>query len=331
MGSQETVSDSIHLSYKESFFSFNYTAPDLNNAAETQYEYKLVGFNKTWVNAGKRQYAGYTNLDGGNYVFKVRSSADGLRWHEMTTPVFIHITSPFYKTVWFYVLASAIVVSIIFLFIYSGYRAKLKRMVTALKIRNEIAADLHDDIGSSLSSIMLMSEIAKKQGEPQLYFDRIKENAGKIIENMNDIVWAVNPNNDTIELLFIRMQTFASSLLEKKEIQFKFTADDALAAVKLTMEERKNFYLIFKEAIHNAFKYSGCETVTAQISSILKNVSMNIRDDGQGFDTTRNYTGNGLNNMQKRAKEINGKLEIISSVNKGTTITLRFTPTHKGS
>jgi signal transduction histidine kinase/ligand-binding sensor domain-containing protein len=331
MGRQESVSDSIHLSYKESFFSFNYTTPDLGNAADMRYQYKLEGFNETWVNAGKRQYAGYTNLDGGIYAFRVRSSADGIRWHEMTTPIAIDITSPFYKTVWFYVMASAIIISIIFLFVYSGYRAKLKRMMTALKIRNEIAGDLHDDVGSSLSSIMLMSEIAKKQDEPQLYFDRIKENAGKIIENMNDIVWAVNPNNDTIELLFIRMQSFASSLLEKKEIEFKFIADDALAAVKLTMEERKNFYLIFKEAIHNAFKYSGCKTVTAEISSILKNVSMNIRDDGQGFDITRSYLGNGLNNMQKRANEINGKLEILSSVNEGTIVTLRFTPTHKGS
>jgi hypothetical protein len=247
MGRQESVSDSIHLSYKESFFSFNYTSPDLSNAAEMQYQYKLQGFNKTWVNAGKRQYAGYTNLDGGNYVFRVRASADGIRWHEMTKPISIHITSPFYKTFWFYVLASAIIISIIFLFIYSSYRARLKRIITALKIRNEIAGDLHDDIGSSLSSIMLMSEIAKKQDEPQLYFDRIKENAGKIIENMNDIVWAVNPSNDTIELLFVRMQTFASSLLEKKEIQFKFIAEDALAAVKLTMEERKTFISFLKK------------------------------------------------------------------------------------
>jgi len=333
VGKQRSLNDSgnINLSYNDKYFSFNYTAPDLNNAADVRYEYKLEGFNKTWVNAGTRHYAGYTNLDGGNYTFKVRASSGGIDWYEISVPVAIHVDTPFYKAIWFYVLVSAIAVAIIFLFIYSAYRAKLKRVLAALKIRNEIAGDLHDDIGSSLSSIMLMSEIAKKQDEPQLYFDRIKENAGKIIESMNDIVWAVNPNNDTIEQLFIRMQTFASSLLEKKDIRFTFSTDDTLTTVKLSMEERKNFYLIFKEAIHNAFKYACCKTVTAQISSLHKNVLMRIHDDGKGFDTTRNYMGNGLNNMGKRAKEINGRLEIISSVDEGTTITLLFTPTHKGS
>lgn len=255
-----------------------------------------------------------------------------MHWYKMSAPVAIHIDTAFFKTAWFYLVMSAVVIAIIFLFIYSGYRAKLKRVVTALKIRNEIASDLHDDIGSSLSSIMLMSEIAKQtHDDTQTYFDKIKENAGKIIENMNDIVWAVNPNNDTIDQLFIRMQTFAASLLEKKDIQFKFSTDDALTSVKLSMEERKNFYLIFREAIHNAFKYAACKHVTANICSQHKNILMNIQDDGKGFDASQKYMGNGLNNMQKRAKEINGKLDIISCADKGTTVILIFKPAQKGS
>ena len=166
-------------------------------------------------------------MNGGDYVFKIRATDDnGLHWYEMSAPVSIHIDTPFYKTVWFYVLTSAVIITIIFLFIYGRYRSKLKRIITALKIRNDIASDLHDDIGSSLSSIMLMSELAKKREDAaKNYFDAIKENAGKIIENMNDIVWAVNPNNDTMEQLFIRMQSFASSLLEKKDIAFEFNTE----------------------------------------------------------------------------------------------------------
>ncbi|HEX5150499.1 MAG TPA: two-component regulator propeller domain-containing protein [Parafilimonas sp.] len=334
MGKQRSLDDSnkITLSANEKYFSFNYTAPDFINSNDVQYEYKLEGFNENWINAGRQQYAGYTNLDGGDYIFKVRAGTDGVRWYEISTPVSIHINTPFLKTLWFYLLTCAVVITIIFLFMYSGYRAKLKRVITALKIRNEIASDLHDDVGSSLSSIMLMSEIAKQTHDnTQTYFDRIKQNAGKIIENMNDIVWAVNPNNDTIEQLFIRMQTFAVSLLEKKDIEFKLSADDALRFVKLSMEERKNFYLIFKEAIHNAFKYSGCKNVTAHINCRHKNILMNIQDDGKGFDASQTYMGNGLNNMKKRAKEIGGQLDTISYADKGTTITLIFKPTHKGS
>jgi signal transduction histidine kinase/ligand-binding sensor domain-containing protein len=323
----------VSLSSKENFFSFSYTAADFVNPADVKYEYRLAGFNKNWINAGARQYASFTNLSGGNYVFNLRATDDnGMHWYEMAAPISIHIDTPFFKTVWFYVLASAVIIAIIFLFIYSDYRAKLKRIVTALQIRNEIASDLHDDIGSSLSSIMLMSELAKKTHEnPETYFDAIKENSGKIIENMNDIVWAVNPNNDTIEQLLIRMQSFASSLLEKKNIALDFIAAQSLAAVKLTMEERKNFYLIFKEAVHNAFKYAECKQIITQIHQHDKIICMTIKDDGRGFDTSIKYTGNGLKSILRRAKEIHGKLEVTSDFNEGTIVTLIFKPTHKGS
>lgn len=326
------TNNKVSLSSKENFFSFNYTAANFVNTADVKYEYKLEGFNKGWINAGKRQYASYTNLDGGNYIFKVRASSDGVRWYQTSAPISIHVDTPFFKTVWFYLLMCAVIISTIFLFIYSAYRAKLKRIVTALKIRNEIASDLHDDVGSSLSSIMLMSELAKKQQAPaEDYFDKIKDNAGKIIENMNDIVWAINPNNDTMEQLLIRMQSFASSLLEKKNIALQFRTCIALPLVKLTMTERKDFYLIFKEAIHNTFKYAQCNNVCVQINKHDKTIYMTIKDDGKGFDATKNFTGNGLCNIKKRAKELNGKLGITSECGKGTIVSLNFTPTQKSS
>jgi ligand-binding sensor domain-containing protein len=334
MGKQRSLSNlnQINLSPQEKYFSFNYTAPDFNNTADIRYEYKLEGFNEKWVNAGKRRYAGYTNLNGGDYTFKLRASTDGMHWYEMVTPVSIHINTPFFKTPWFYLLLCAVVFTITFLFIYSAYRSKLKRIVTALKIRNEIASDLHDDVGSSLSSIMLMSELAKKQQAPaEDYFDKIKENAGKIIDNMNDIVWAINPNNDAMEQILIRMQSFASSLVEKKNIALQFKACSALPLVKLTMAERKNFYLIFKESIHNAFKYALCRNVTVQINKQDKHICMMIKDDGKGFDAAKKYTGNGLYNMKKRAQELNGKLDIVSECGKGTIISLSFIPTQKSS
>ena len=164
---------------------------------------------------------------------------------------------------------------------------------------------------------------AKK--ERAAYFDKIKENAGKIIENMNDIVWAVNPINDTMEQILVRMQSFASSLLEKKNIMFQFNVDDLLASVKLSMEERKNFYLIFKEAIHNAFKYAGCKNVMACISYNHKNILMNIQDDGKGFNQDKlisSKTGIGLKNMKSRANLIGGSFSIHSETESGTIISI---------
>ena len=122
------------------------------------------------------------------------------------------------------------------------HKMELQRMLMANKIRNDIAEDLHDDIGASLSSIMLMSDIAKQQPlRTADYLAQISDASGKVIENMGDIVWAVNPDNDSMEQILVRMREFAATLLEKKDIALNFKATDNFALVKLGMEARKKF------------------------------------------------------------------------------------------
>jgi len=318
--------DSLNLSYKENFFSFNYTAPNFLNPNDTRYSYKMEGFDKKWINAGSRQYAAYTNLSGGVYTFKLKATTDGIHWYEMNTHVAIHISIAFYKTTWFIILFALTIFTVTAFVIYFVHRVKLQKVLMTQKIRNNIAGDLHDDIGSSLSSIMLMSEVAKKlPSQTADYLTQISETARKIIENMNDIVWAVNPDNDAMEQIIIRMQQFASSLLEKKNIALRFEACDEIKKLKLGMQERKNFYLIFKETIHNAVKYSECSLVIVKISADERSINMKIEDNGKGFDTSKKYIGNGINNLQKRAKEIKGIVEIFSAPDKGTTTQLTFT------
>jgi signal transduction histidine kinase len=125
------------------------------------------------------------------------------------------------------------------------------------------------------------------------------------------------------------MQQFAGSLLEKKNIALHFDVASLVPSLKLGMEERKNFYLIFKETIHNAVKYADCSIVKVTIDSNDKAINLKIEDNGKGFDTAKTYVGNGMHNLQKRAKEINGILEVASLPGCGTSMLLRIVPTQR--
>jgi signal transduction histidine kinase len=324
------VSSVVKLDAKNNSFSFDYTLP--GSASSACYAYMLEGFDTGWITAGNRTYVNYTNMPGGNYIFKLKASVDNMHWVSASNPVIIHISTHFYNSVWFVVILASAILFATALIIYFAYRTQLQRIIATQKIRNNIASDLHDDIGSSLSSIMLMSELAqKKSAETNNYFDQIRDNAGKIIENMNDIVWAINPKNDSMTEIMTRMQNFASALLEKKNISLQFEAGPGIKNLKLTMEERKNFYLFFKEAIHNAFKHADCTVVKVDIDNKEKNINMRIEDNGKGFDVSKNFMGNGLNNMRNRAAEIGGTIKIDSSAGTCTTVCLDFKTTQTGS
>jgi signal transduction histidine kinase len=141
---------------------------------------------------------------------------------------------------------------------------------------------------------------------------------------MSDIVWAIKPENDRFENVVLRMNQFASEILDAKNIELDFTSDAALSASRLTMEQRKNFYLFFKEVINNAAKYADAEKVSVNIVQKDHAVEMNIRDNGKGFDTTKIFTGNGMNTLKKRAAELKADFKITSLLQEGTGVQLKF-------
>ncbi len=226
------------------------------------------------------------------------------------------------------VLLLVVVLLIVAVYVARVRKMELQRQLQAHKIRNDIASDLHDSIGSSLSGIMLMSDIARsKPSGADGYLAQISDASGKIIEDMSDIVWAINPDNDSMRQMLARMREFAALLLEKKEIGLEFDVSGEIDSVKLSMDERKNLFLVFKELIHNAFKHARCSHVTVNIALHDNGaINMTIGDNGTGFDTAQQYTGNGLNNLQKRVVVIGGSIKIISAQEKGTVTEIAFMP-----
>jgi signal transduction histidine kinase len=189
-----------------------------------------------------------------------------------------------------------------------------------------IARDLHDDIGSALGSITLMSETANRQltkasAEVEVadVFTRIGNSAQSTLESMDDIIWSINPDKDKMGDLVIRMREFAIPLLEAKEISFKFKVN-AADYKKLPMNLRKNVFLIFKESIFNAVKHAECTKVIIA-TEIRNNIfCLEVRDDGKGFDPALPSKRNGLRNMKKRSDLLDGALAVETSPSRGTRI-----------
>lgn len=206
-------------------------------------------------------------------------------------------------------------------------RNKLKHKMEELQLRGKIAADLHDEVGSTLSSIRMYSDIVKRQTQPGAsteLLDKISSNSKDMIENMSDIVWMIKPGNDDFKNIESRMLNFANEICSPAGINFEFTKDEATDAIQISMEQRRDIYLIFKEAINNAVKYSGCHTIHAAITLQNHHLEMRISDDGNGFDITAAKNGNGLSNMQKRAMIHKGTCNIQSAIDEGTEIIVSF-------
>jgi signal transduction histidine kinase len=213
------------------------------------------------------------------------------------------------------------------------YRTRIKQTQKIEKIRNKIASDLHDEIGSTLSSISLSSAIIQnkltnKEAEVNSLLGQISQNTDNMMEAMSDIVWSIDTKNDNIETLINRMRGFAIQILEPLNYNLVFNYDEKLNDIKLDAEQRKNIYLIFKEAINNAAKYANCNNVWVHILKKGNKFILQIKDDGKGFEINQNtsdikaykFGGNGIDNMKHRASELNALLNMDSKLNGGTEI-----------
>ncbi len=210
--------------------------------------------------------------------------------------------------------------------LYKRYR--LKQQLKEVEIRNKIAADLHDDVGSTLSSIRMYSDIVKQQpnqtGTSIQLLEKISSNSKETIENMSDIVWMIKPGNDDFANIEDRMLNFANELCTPAGINFEMNKNNMLNGLKIPMKQRRDIYLIFKEAINNAVKYSKCHFIRTAIQLDKNILTMHISDDGNGFDMAHVKNGNGLSNMQKRAAANKGSCHVHSKEGEGTEIEIVF-------
>ena len=315
--------DKIRLCHTQNSFAIEFATLSFWQQDKTVYYFWMEGIDKTWICADQGNIVNYSLLPPGDYTFKVKcENAEGVESANITT-LKIRIDPPFWLTWWFLTLLGLIVAGIIFLI----HLARVKRILAMEKVRRRIARDLHDDMGSTLSTINILSEMAKMKvsvdsGKTKEYLNKISDNSSRMMEAMDDIVWSINPMNDSMQKITARMREFATGTLEAKNIEFVFRVDEEVAEVKLDMEARRDYFLIFKEAVNNLAKYSQCSLALIEITVDDKKLKMKIRDNGVGFDVASADSGNGLINMRKRAYSLGGQITIQSSPGEGTKILL---------
>ncbi|HMJ71306.1 MAG TPA: tetratricopeptide repeat protein [Cyclobacteriaceae bacterium] len=224
------------------------------------------------------------------------------------------------------VIIALISILIIGLLLVNRYQviSQNKRLTEIEKMRNAIARDLHDDIGSTLSSINIMSQLAIRgsQENASKHFIKIAEQSRRMMESMSDIVWSITPGNDSLEHVVAKMKEFAAEILEPKNITYRFTGDESLKDTTLSVERRKNLFLIFKEAVNNAAKYSGATDLQIIFARQGNTLSLSVSDNGGGFEPERVKTGNGLKNMRARASALRARFDFVTGVKEGTRVAL---------
>lgn len=195
----------------------------------------------------------------------------------------------------------------------------------AAELRHDLSRDLHDEVGATLTGIRVFGQLAKERPETQaVNLEKINSYSEEMLNKMSDIVWAINPDNDSIERMISKLHSYAASLTSAKNIQLDFKIDENIRKKSLDMNLRKNIYMLSKEAVNNAVKYADCKRIGLSLITGSKTGVLRIEDDGKGFNKEDSQNGNGLRNMQIRAEEVKGKLSIESQPGKGTVIELAF-------
>lgn len=313
----------LDIPYRSSSFDASVTALRPTGAAPLAFLYRLEGLDDTVHAIAPDGLIRYAGVPVGTHRLLVRvRDAYGREGpeHALLTVV---VAGPFWQRWWFFLLVLAAGASAMYL--VSRYRQR--QQVRVQRVRDSIARDLHDDIGSALGSISFYSEALKRKlehddGTARSVAEKIGTSSREMIEQMSDIVWSVDPKNDDAGSLITRMETFASDLLAAKGIALHFDRSDAPLERKLNATQRRNLFMIHKEALHNALKYAQCRTITVRIAFPGRNVQLEVIDDGIGFDPANvdSYNGNGLGNMRTRAAAIGGTVTITSRIGHGTVV-----------
>jgi PAS domain S-box-containing protein len=205
-------------------------------------------------------------------------------------------------------------------------KSREERLAELEQVRRRIAADLHDDIGSSLSQISLLSEVARRGAAdtPQVSepLSLISAASHEVLNSMSDIVWAINPHRDHLSDLLHRIRRFTGETLNASNIPFKFSGSDLNHDLRLGANVRREVFLIFKETINNIVRHSGCTESVIKFGVEDDCLNLTVSDNGKGFDVARGGDGHGLTSMRARAAGIGARFDVVSAPGKGTTLTL---------
>ena len=294
---------------------------DYSPGEALHYQYMLENADREWGPPTDQRAVVYASLAAGTYRFLVRAVASDGSASPLPAAITFTIPPPAWRSWWF--LVGCGLVGLLLLFALHRYR--LAQAVAVADVRTRIATDLHDDIGASLSQIAILSEVAQRAAFPpepgtRLPLTEIAGISRALVDAMSDIVWAINPEHDRLSNLVFRMRRFAMDVLGGQGIALRFHSSVPEHDLRIGVDVRRQVYLIFKEGVHNIVRHSGADRVQVDLDRVADRLTLQLRDNGAGFDPRAEYQGHGLANMRKRAASLRGNVEFVCEPGKGTLL-----------
>jgi len=314
----------------------HFTALNLQAPEETRFQYKLQGVDRDWVDAGSRRMANSPHVPAGEYEFRVKACNRDVVWNTEGAEIEIVLRPHLWQTWWFQTAATLAAIGIIGGTSRYVTRRRMQRELARLeqqhaieKERGRIAKDIHDDLGSSLTRIMMIGERAEedlaRREDVGTHVEKMVGSARHMVRALDEIVWAVNPENDTIEGLVEYISHYADEFFEDTNVRCRLEFPNSLPMLTLPAELRHEVFLVVKEAFNNLLKHSGASDVRVHMSEVKSRIDISIQDNGCGFDMNHSGNGrkgNGLLNMRKRIASLGGQFAVESAPKQGTKITL---------
>jgi len=319
----------IVLNYDQNFFSINFTGIDHLYPESVSYNYDLEGSSAKRIELGSSQQVNFTNLSPGKYVFCVRAKSKGGLVNQLGDSVEIFIEAPFWQSTWFYGLLLGFLAFLIWVAFYINYRIKMSKIQDIERIRKNVARDFHDELGSKLSIISMYSSLAKNGVKPPpdkmgLYLTKITNTSNSLYDSMRNLLWALNPEADTLSDLFFQLKDYGDELFSHSNIAFQSVGiPDELRKIELAMDVKRHLLLIFKEGMSNIMRHAECTEVKLNMMVVKRVLIMELMDNGKGFEVEEAYKGEGIKNIRNRAEKINARL-FLQSDDSGTIIKLIF-------
>jgi ligand-binding sensor domain-containing protein/two-component sensor histidine kinase len=313
--------DILTLQHNQAFFTLEVSGLNFVNPQLTRYAYRLSGLNDDWIDNGFNNIISFNNIAAGFYTLEVKAQTNTGLW---STPksLTINVLPPIWKRTWFILLSVLAFLSTV----YGVYRYRVNQILSVQNMKNAIAADLHDDVGATLSNVNILTTLVRQRLPNDVdvlpLLKRIEEEISTSSESLDDIIWSVNPKNDSMERVLSRMRQYANEVFDAKEIEGSIDFDTNLSNLSLPMEKRRDFYFIFKEALNNLSKYANCTAATISLKETNGKLKLIVSDNGVGFDPLSINEGNGQKTMRQRAERLKGELTIKSVVGKGTRVEL---------
>ena len=302
-----------------------YVALSFRSERRLRYQYKLEGVDGDWSRPTEARSVNYARLAPGSYQFLARAINEEEMVSQEPARFRLRILPPLWQRWWFLTVAAMLTGAVV----YALYHYRVTQLIELERVRARIATDLHDDIGSNLSQIAIMSEVARSQiarGDTSAtqQLSLIARISRESVDAMSDIVWAINPQRDWLSDLTGRMRRFAGEICPARNIDFHFQASLPDQDLRLGADVRRQTYLIFKECLNNLVRHSACSRANIELCVEANWLIMKLTDNGRGIDPATANGGHGLANMRRRAASLGGDLRIVSVPGRGTTITLNI-------